>query len=89
MELIEVHRHALEHGLTERDAATAWGEAFVSRPYVTASGDDAWLAVGPTANGRVAQVIAVERGGGWLVIHAMAPPQKKTLRYLQLEGGRR
>lgn len=72
----EIHPNALKH-LRREEVIEAWFS--VSKCIQRASDDEPprWLMIGWLADGRSVELIAVELVGGWLVIHAKAPVEKK------------
>lgn len=74
----EIHPNALKH-LSRQEVLEAWSSVYVS---VRRESDDEpprWLMIGWLGDVTV-EIVAVETMEGWLVIHAMAPAQKKFLR---------
>lgn len=81
-----VHPHALKHGLSEEDVVTAWRNPLRCRMRLCDEEPQRWIAIGALADGRMAELVAIETGeGGWLVYHAMVPPTKKFLKELEME----
>lgn len=75
---VEIHPHALKHGLSEEDVLFAW-EHFVRRQHRRTPNEDQIAAVGYDRSGRMVQMVGIEKPFGVLVYHAMTPPTTKVL----------
>lgn len=77
-----IHPNALKH-LGKEEVLQAWGS--VTKSIMRESDDEPprWLMVGWLADGRSAELIAVETLEGWLIIHANTPIQKKFAREIE------
>ena len=81
---IEVHRHALKHGLTRESILYAWENFARKQP----RGIDSWLAIGFDRYGREIEMVAIVQSDGTvLIIHAMSPATQSMKR--ELGYGRR
>lgn len=78
----EIHPNALKH-LSRREVLQAWGSVTKSIMRQSPQELPRWLMVGWLADGRDVELIAVETVSGWLVIHAMAPVQRKFAREIE------
>lgn len=72
----EIHPNALKH-LTRSEVLQAWWSVAKSVRRISDDEPPRWLMLGWLDDGRDAEIIAVETDMGWLIIHAMAPAQKK------------
>ena len=67
---VDVHMHALKHGLNEEDVAYAWSNFVKKRP----RGDDFEVAIGFDSKGReIGMVAALLKDGDVLIVHAKSP----------------
>lgn len=80
---IDVHKHALRHGLLEADIKHAWVNA-IRKQHRPSPEEDYAVAVGFTSSGKFIQMVAVQKPVGYLIIHAMEPPQASVLRELDM-----
>lgn len=87
MEIVFVDDHAFKHGLSEVEIRYAW-EHFLKKQYRGAPREGQILAVGYCPSGRLLQMVAVTKGLGVLIYHAMSPPTRKALVELGLVRGR-
>ena len=78
----EIHPNALKH-LSRGEVLQAWGSVTKSIMRQSPQKLPRWLMVGWLADGRDVELIAVEMASGWLVIHAMAPVQRKFVREIE------
>ena len=78
----EIHPNALKH-LSRGEVLQAWGSVTQSIMRQSPQEPPRWLMVGWLADGRDVELIAVETVFGWLVIHAMAPVQRKFAREIE------
>lgn len=80
---IYVKKHALKHGLTEREIVYAWGTLIASQMRVGGGDPPQWVGLGDLPDGRLAQLVAVEDSkGNWYVFHALTPPTTRVLKEL-------
>lgn len=80
---IIVHRHALKHGLSEAEIIYAWSSANEILPRLDSGLPVQYVALGFSPAGLPVQMVGVrDDNGGWLVFHAMTPPQKSFLKEL-------
>ena len=86
MAKIEVHSHALKHGLSEDDVRYAWEHFVIKRPRDV----DYWVAIGFDARGREIELVAVECANAtFLIIHAMSPATKSIKQELGYGRGQK
>ena len=85
---VMVHPHALKHGISESDILYAW-ENFIAKQRRTAPREDETILVGCTKNGRLVEVVGIDKPYGTLIYHAYAPPTISMLDELGLRGGGR
>ena len=83
----EIHPNALKH-LSRGEVLQAWGSVTQSIMRQSPQEPPRWLMVGWLADGRDIELIAAETVSGWLVIHAMAPVQRKFAREIEATEGR-
>ena len=72
----EIHPNALKH-LNEEQVRRAWFSVTECIQRESEDEPPRWLCVGWLPDGRSVELIAVEIDSGWLIIHALAPVQKK------------
>jgi hypothetical protein len=80
---IEIHPHALKHGLTESNIRYAW-KNYVKRMYRQAPNQEQIFAIGCDLAGRMIQMVAVDTLDSVIIYHAMTPPTEKMIRELGL-----
>ena len=84
---VVIKSHAYKHGLTREEILYAWAHLVVwgyrNPPY-----ENSILAVGLTADGRLAQMVGIEHPRAIIIIHALSPPTQKALRELGLKARR-
>lgn len=80
---LEIHPHALIHGLSEENVRYAW-ENYVRKRCRHAPNEDQIVAIGSDESGRLIQMVGVVNSQGTLVYHALTPPTSKALRELGL-----
>ena len=73
-----LHKNATKH-LRATEVLAAWGSVTRSVRREAPGDPPRWLMVGWLPSGVSVELVAVETTTGWLVIHAMAPAQKKFL----------
>lgn len=78
----EIHPNALKY-LSRGEVLQAWGSVTKSIMRQSPQEPPRWLMVGWLADGRDVELIAAETVSGWLVIHAMAPVQRKFAREIE------
>jgi hypothetical protein len=71
--------------IRDQDVIAAWNGS-IARARRERTDRNLYVAVGFDANGRLIEMVAVEKNGGFLIYHALTPPMKKTLRELDLLG---
>lgn len=75
--------------LTDKDVLDAWDNVIHSKTRLEEQPFEC-VAVGMDSTGRLVEMVAVRLSNGdMLVFHAKTPPTKKTLKELELLGGRR
>ena len=72
----EIHPNALKH-LSKVEVLEAWASVQKSIRRMSDDEPPRWLMIGWLSSGADVELIAVETSGGWLVIHANSPVQKK------------
>ena len=76
---VEVHPHALKHGIPEKDILYAW-ENFIRKQYRTVPREDEVVAIGVTGDGILIQMVGKDLGSVMLIFHAMTPPSEKVMK---------
>lgn len=72
---IEVHPHALVHGLSKEDVRYAWEHYAIGAVRVPLERE---VRIGFDQHAREIEMVGVLLGNGsWLVIHAMTPPTRR------------
>ena len=75
--------------LTDNDVMDAWNNVIHSKTRLEEQPYEC-VAVGMDSSGRLIEMVAVRLSSGdMLIFHARTPPTKKTLKELELLGGRR
>ena len=72
----EIHPNALKH-LSAEQVMQAWDSVSVSIKRESDDEPPRWLCIGWLSDGTPAEIIAVEKLDGWLIIHANAPVCKR------------
>ena len=75
---VDVDEHALKHGLVETEIKFAW-EHRIKMRHRPVPNEQFAVAVGCVPDGGLIQMVAVQNDRGYLIFHAMAPPQKRVL----------
>ncbi len=79
MDEVYVHPHALEHGLTEDEILRAWSNFVKSQQRKCPRNDQCVrIGYGRTSTDAI-QMIGITKPYGTLIVHALTPPQTKTL----------
>ena len=73
-----IDEHAFKHGLEADDIACAWTN-YVRKRYRAAPNEGQVVLVGFDRGGRLIEVIAAEKGFGYVIYHAMEPPTRNVL----------
>jgi hypothetical protein len=86
VELLDIHPHALVHGLTEEDVRHAWRNAFSWARRDRDDGKIDYMLIGVDGRGRLVELLARRCGkDSYVVFHAMTPPTKKALAEVGLD----
>lgn len=84
---VQVHPHALKHGLSPQEVADAWENYLVGAVRVPGELE---VRIGLDADGREIELVGgLQADGSWLVFHAMRPPTKRTLSEIEHARKRR
>lgn len=73
---VEIHPNALKH-LSRGQVESAWRSVTKSIRRESDDEPPRWLCIGWLPGGAAVELVAVELMGGWLIIHANTPVQKK------------
>lgn len=75
---IEIHGHALKHGIS--DASIKWALTHcVALRHRDPPHEGQIVAIGPDEQGRLLQVVGIEKPEGMVIYHALRPPTRKVL----------
>lgn len=83
MSSLDVHPHALKHGLSNEDIRFAWNNALRKRSRGLSNSSQI-ISVGFDRKGCLVQMVGAMNGGDVLIYHAMFPPTKAFLAELGL-----
>ncbi len=75
---IQVHPHALKHGLSEETILEAWDRSIRMR-HRREPNCGQIASIGVDRKGRLIEMVAAERPYGVLIYHAVTPPTDKLL----------
>lgn len=73
--IIHPRIHERHPQISEHDVLDAWHGALLSAPRMDGSGS--WITVGMDSNGRLLEMVSINRHGRWLIYHAMTPHRKR------------
>ena len=73
MQVIEVTKSALKHGLTEEEIRYAWENLLEYRRCRAEKQPPHYLAIGTLPNGNPVELVAFSTGYKWVIFHAMTP----------------
>lgn len=88
MDKVEVHPHALVHGLSVEEILQAWFSVYIWTFRVEESEREIFVGIGKGFHDRDIELIAAMSDGNYLIFHAMTPPTRKIKLEVGLLRGR-